>query len=61
MDSNGHLKLIDMICRVSSGEIQIDDSNVGLLGNGITTMSWNGEVLTDGSPNKHEFAERWKV
>ncbi len=47
---------------VSSGEIQIDDSNVGLLGNGITTMSWNGEVLTDGKPKQNmSFMLRWKV
>ncbi|MEO6130751.1 MAG: T9SS type A sorting domain-containing protein, partial [Saprospiraceae bacterium] len=47
---------------VNSGDVQIDDSNIGLLGNGITTMSWNGDVLSDGSPkNEVHIIMRWKA
>jgi hypothetical protein len=47
---------------VSSGDIQIDDSNVGILENGVTTMSWNGEVLRDGQSNQDmSIILRWKA
>ena len=47
---------------VTSGDIQIDDSNVGLLENGVTTMSWNGEVLSDGHPKTEmNIILRWKI
>ena len=47
---------------VSSGDIQIDESNVGIFKDGITTMSWNGEVLSDGkSKDIMSIIIRWKV
>ncbi len=47
---------------VNSGDIQIDDSNVGLLENGITTMSWNGDVLSDGIIKQEmSIIVRWRV
>ncbi|MEP6646616.1 MAG: T9SS type A sorting domain-containing protein [Saprospiraceae bacterium] len=45
---------------VSSGDIQIDDSNIGLLENGITTMSWNGDVLSSNNRNDVQIIIRWK-
>jgi len=47
---------------VTSGDIQIDDVNVGILGNGVNTMSWNGDVLAFGGyKSEVNIIMRWKV
>jgi hypothetical protein len=47
---------------VYSGDIQITDNNVGLLEKDITTISWNGDVLSDGTIKQEmSFILRWKV
>ena len=47
---------------VFSGDIQISDNNVGVLEKDITTISWNGDVLSDGSMKQEmSFTLRWKV
>ena len=46
---------------ISSDDIQIGDENIGLLENGIVTMSWNGDLLNQQDAH-HEtsFVVRWK-
>ncbi len=47
---------------VSSDDIEIGDENIGLLENGIVTMSWNGDILHQSNAN-HDFTVvmRWKA
>jgi hypothetical protein len=46
---------------VSSDDIQITDQNVGLLGNGVVTMSWNGDLTEKGSQSGMSLTLKFKV
>ncbi|MEP6796349.1 MAG: T9SS type A sorting domain-containing protein, partial [Saprospiraceae bacterium] len=46
---------------LSSEDINIGDDNIGILGNGIVTMSWNGIQLNHSADVGPSIIMRWKV